>query len=111
MNSSTTAMEAQGLISKMTTRNLELTRLLDQSAGADGVVRQLQVVNELLALSTGHLLDLSTALIATGRMTSTMTAMSAAQDRVASEAAFIARKNYTSRGKSVPVLTELPRIP
>jgi P-type conjugative transfer protein TrbJ len=108
--SSLTAMKAQGVLNDLMARNAEIREILQQSEGADGTVRQLQVANQLLAATSGHLTNMASALIATGRMTSTLTAMNASHDRLAYESALRARKNYTHKGKPPERLTSLPRF-
>jgi len=110
LNAALTSMDSQSHLTRLLKRNGQIASLLAQSEGADGVVRQLQVVNELLALTAGHITDLASALITTSRMTSTATAMQASQERMAREAASRARKNYTYKGKAPRRLKELPKF-
>ena len=74
------------------------------------MVRQLQLINEMLAVQSGHITDMASALMTTARMTSTASAQQASQERMTREAAMRARRNYTYRGKEPKRLTELPRF-
>jgi P-type conjugative transfer protein TrbJ len=108
LQTSLTAMDAQSRLTQLLKRNNEIQKLLGQSQGADGVVRQLQLVNELLATVAGQMADFSSALITTGRLTATATASQASGERMTQEASRRARQNYTSRGKPPKRLPSLP---
>ena len=78
------------------------------AAAANGEVRQLQLINQQLALIHARLGDLVQNIATMGRITATMAASAAGEKLLLREAKLRRRDGYTSRGKPSHVLTQLP---
>ncbi len=74
------SMEAQTLVSKTQQYNDEINDILARSAGAEGEVRQLQAQNQMTAVLSQQLVDLTTTLATSGRVSATLAARAAAQE-------------------------------
>jgi P-type conjugative transfer protein TrbJ len=76
---SRTAMAGQGVIRNIQTHNAEARQILMQAHGADGEVRQLQAVNEMLSVLASQLGDVTMTMSATGRVTASAAAATRAE--------------------------------
>jgi P-type conjugative transfer protein TrbJ len=74
-----TAMQSQAVIDGLRLNNTEAQNILAQSQGADGEVRQLQAVNEMLAVLTQQMGDMTTVMATSGRVSASAAAASQAE--------------------------------
>ena len=102
------AARAQSSVLLVQGNNQAVARILSQSAAANGEVRQLQLINQQLALIHARLGDLVQNIATMGRITATMAASAAGEKLLLREAKLRRRDGYTSRGKPSHVLTQLP---
>jgi P-type conjugative transfer protein TrbJ len=82
-SSAKTAMQAQSVLSRVQGLNAQAMKILDSSAGADGEVRQLQNVNQMLGIVSASLNGLTENLTTSTRITATMAAEEAARKQAA----------------------------
>jgi P-type conjugative transfer protein TrbJ len=106
--SSKSAAHAQSTIVLVERDNLETQQILSRSATATGEVRQLQLINQQLALIHGELGSLVQNLATMGRVTGDMASASAGEKMLTREAKLRRRAGYTDRGRAPKVLTRLP---
>ncbi|WGO96436.1 hypothetical protein QCD61_28145 (plasmid) [Pseudomonas viciae] len=78
-DSAKTAMQSQGVIENVRRNNLEASNILSQAKGADGEVRQLQAVNQMLGVLAGQMSDMTVALTAGGRSSASIAAAGQAE--------------------------------
>lgn len=102
------AARAQSSIMVVEGNNQAIANILSQSAAASGEVRQLQLINQQLALIHGRLGDLVQNIATMGRITATMAASSAGEKLLVREAKLRRRDGYTNRGQAPRVLNRLP---
>lgn len=102
-NSASTAMQAQGVISRIQGNNVRAQEILAQTDGADGEVRQLQAQNQMLGLMSGQLNDVNTTLATSARVTATAAAVSAGTKQNERATAEMLRENYTDIGNPTPL--------
>jgi P-type conjugative transfer protein TrbJ len=102
------AARAQSSITVIEANNQAIANILGQSAVANGEVRQLQLINQQLALIHARLGDLVQNIATMGRITATMAASSAGEKLLVREAKLRRRDGYTNRGQPSRVLNRLP---
>ncbi len=102
------AARAQSSITFVDANNQAVARILSQAAAANGEVRQLQLINQQLALIHARLGDLVENIATMGRITATMAASSAGEKLLLREAKVRRRDGYTNRGQPSHVLNRLP---
>jgi P-type conjugative transfer protein TrbJ len=102
------AARAQSSITLVEGNNRAVANILSQSAGANGEVRQLQLINQQLALIHSRLGDLVQNIATMGRVTATMAASSSGEKLLLREAKLRRRNGYTNRGQPSRVLNRLP---
>lgn len=102
------AARAQAAIVRIDEQNRAIAQILSQSAGANGELRQLQLINQQLALIHGRLGELVQNLSTLGRVTTNMAASSASEKLLIREAKRRRREGYTDRGAPARVLSRLP---
>lgn len=102
------AARAQSSITVIEANNQAIANILGQSAAANGEVRQLQLINQQLALIHARLGDLVQNIATIGRITATMAASSAGEKLLVREAKLRRRDGYTNRGQPSRVLNRLP---
>ena len=90
------------------TNNQTVADILSQSNAANGEIRQLQLINQQLALIHARLGDLVQNIATLGRITANMAASSAGEKLLLREAKLRRRDNYTDRGHPAQILTRLP---
>ena len=78
--SAETAMKAQALVEKTIGYNEEVTDILQSSENAEGVVGQLQAQNQMMAVLSQQMSDLTKTLAANGRVASSAAAKAAAEE-------------------------------
>jgi P-type conjugative transfer protein TrbJ len=88
--------------------NRQVANILGQSSTAAGEVRQLQLVNQQLALIHARLGDLVQNIATLARVSSNLAATSAGEKLLLREAKLRRREGYTSRGPAARVLDRLP---
>jgi type IV secretion system protein TrbJ len=76
---SRTAMAGQGVIRNIQAHNAEARQILMQAQSADGEVRQLQAVNEMLSVLANQMGDVTMTMSATGRVTASAAAATQAE--------------------------------
>lgn len=106
--SSKSADRAQASIEFIERNNAAIASILSQAQGANGEVRQLQLINQQLALIHSRLGDLVQNIATMGRIASNMAASSAGEKLLLREAKLRRRDGYTSRGAPARVLNRLP---
>jgi P-type conjugative transfer protein TrbJ len=74
LNSAKTSMRSQSLLSRVKDNNNSAIQILSQSAGATGVVGQLQNTNQMIGLVSNGLGNLTTVLTASSRLSATLAA-------------------------------------
>jgi conjugal transfer/entry exclusion protein len=102
------AARAQSSIVLVEGNNQAVANILTQSSAANGEVRQLQLINQQLALIHGRLGDLVQNIATMGRVTANMAASSAGEKLLVREAKVRRRDSYTNRGQAPRVLNILP---
>lgn len=88
------AARAQSTIAVIDANNQAIANILSQSAAAYGEVRQLQLINQQLALIHARLGDLVQNIATMGRITATMAASSAGEKLLVREAKLRRRDGY-----------------
>jgi conjugal transfer/entry exclusion protein len=88
--------------------NQAIATILSQSSSANGEVRQLQLINQQLALIHARLGDLVQNIATMGRITANMAASSAGEKLLLREAKVRRRDGYTNRGRPSRTLNRLP---
>jgi P-type conjugative transfer protein TrbJ len=78
-DSARTAMQSQGVIENIRRNNAETSNILSQAKGADGEVRQLQAVNQMLGVLASQMGDMTVALTAGGRSSASIAAAGQAE--------------------------------
>lgn len=99
---------AQSSIELVEKNNQAIADILSRAQSATGEVRQLQLINQQLALIHARLGDLVQNIAAMGRITSNMAASSAGEKLLLREAKLRRRDGYTSRGQPPRTLNRLP---
>jgi P-type conjugative transfer protein TrbJ len=102
------AARAQAAVLLIESNNKSISDILSQSSSATGEVRQLQLINQQLALIHARLGDLVQNIATMGRIASNMAASSAGEKLLLREAKLRRRDGYTSRGQPARVLNRLP---
>lgn len=102
------ANRAQASILNVERNNQAVANILGQSSAANGEVRQLQLINQQLALIHARLGHLVQNIAAMGRITANMAASSAGEKLLLREAKLRRRDGYTSRGSPSRTLSRLP---
>ena len=102
------AERAQSSMLLVEGNNRAVADILSQSATAAGEVRQLQLVNQQLALIHTRLGDLIQNIATMGRITANMAASSAGEKLLLREAKVRRREGYTNRGRASRTLNRLP---
>jgi len=102
------AARAQAAVLLIESNNKAIADILSQSSGAEGEVRQLQLINQQLALIHARLGDLVQNIATMGRIATNMAASSAGEKLLLREAKQRRRDGYTSRGQPARVLNRLP---
>jgi P-type conjugative transfer protein TrbJ len=102
------AERAQATVLVVEKNNKSISDILNQSSSANGEVRQLQLINQQLALIHARLGDLIQNIATMGRIASNMAASSAGEKLLLREAKLRRRDGYTSRGKPAQTLSKLP---
>jgi P-type conjugative transfer protein TrbJ len=106
--SSKSADRAQASIESVERNNAAIASILSQAQSANGEVRQLQLINQQLALIHSRLGDLVQNIATMGRITANMAASSAGEKLLLREAKQRRRDGYTSRGAPARTLNRLP---
>jgi P-type conjugative transfer protein TrbJ len=106
--SSKSADRAQASIELVERNNAAIASILSQAQGANGEVRQLQLINQQLALIHARLGDLVQNIATMGRITANMAAASAGEKLLLREAKLRRRDGYTGRGAPARTLNRLP---
>jgi P-type conjugative transfer protein TrbJ len=102
------AARAQSSLLLVEGNNQAVASILTQSSGANGEVRQLQLINQQLALIHARLGDLIQNIATMGRITASMAASSAGEKLLLREAKIRRRDGYTNRGQPSRTLNRLP---
>jgi type IV secretion system protein TrbJ len=106
--SSKNAERAQAALAIAEKNNQAIADILNQVGGATGEVRQLQLVNQQLAVIHSELSALLQNLAAMGRVMSNMAAGSAGEKMLTREAKARRRDGYTNLGRPARALQRLP---
>ena len=107
--SSKAAVRAQASISSLDANNRQIAAILAQAnSGSTGQVRQLQLINQQLALIHSELGALVQNLAATGRVLTEWVAGSVGEKMMSRERGRRRLDGYTSRGRPPRVLNRLP---
>jgi P-type conjugative transfer protein TrbJ len=106
--SSKAADRAQSSLADVEYNNAQIAKILAQAQGANGEVRQLQLINQQLALIHKELGALVQNLATAGRVNSNMAASSAGEKMLEREAALRRRQGYTNAGRPAQALKHLP---
>jgi P-type conjugative transfer protein TrbJ len=102
------AERAQSTVLLVEANNRAVANILSQSTTANGEVRQLQLINQQLALIHARLGDLVQNIATMGRVTANMAASSAGEKLLLREAKLRRRDGYTNRGAPSRTLNRLP---
>jgi P-type conjugative transfer protein TrbJ len=102
------AERAQSSVLLVESNNRAVASILTQSSAASGEIRQLQLINQQLALIHARLGDLVQNIATMGRITASMAASSAGEKLLLREAKLRRRDGYTSRGSPPRTLNRLP---
>lgn len=107
-NSALVAMSAQTQIDLVRRQNDGMTDILRQSQGANGELRQLQLINQSLAKIHDRLGTVVEVLATGQRVTAALAAAMSGEKLMIRESKQRRLDGYTSRGKPARVLTKLP---
>lgn len=107
-SSSIAAARAQSSITSLDRNNQAIAKILTQSNAAPGEVRQLQLVNQQLAIIHSELVNLAQNLATMGRVLSNWAAASVGEKMLGRESKQRRIEGYTNRGKPARVLNRLP---
>lgn len=107
-SASLAATRAQTSVAALDRNNKSIIDILEASKGAAGEVRQLQLVNQQLALIHAALISVVQNLATTGRVMTDMAAASVGEKMANREAARRRTENYTSRGAPPQRLQRFP---
>jgi len=107
-SSALAASRAQAALATLDANNRAIETILANSRDATGEVRQLQLVNQQLAVIHTELASLVQNLTTMSRVLSNWAAAGAGEDMMARERARRRSDGYTSRGKPSTGLTKLP---
>lgn len=110
MESSRVAMRAQTNVSELEGRTQTVTDILQDSQGAQGIVGQLQLVVQSLAVLHADLAGIQRSLDTGMRVTANVAAQQAASAAMVEEQRVLSMDNYTDPGPAVPVSRQLPRF-
>jgi conjugal transfer/entry exclusion protein len=102
------AQRSQSSLSTIQNNTDRATAILSTSSGADGIVAQLQAVNQMLGVISSQMNSMISVLDTTGRVTADMAATNASQNVISIEKKNRNLDNYTDRGPQTPVMTKLP---
>jgi type IV secretion system protein TrbJ len=102
------AERSQSTVLLVEGNNRAVADILSQSTTATGEIRQLQLVNQQLALIHARLGDLVQNIATMGRTTANMAASSAGEKLLLREAKLRRRDGYTNRGSPARTLNRLP---
>jgi|GEM_PF-5736678 len=103
------ASRAQSSVSSLDKNNQKIIDLLDASnSSTTGEVRQLQLINQQLALIHTGIMSLVQNLATTGRVLTDMAAAATGEKMANREAALRRTQNYTDRGQTPQRLQTLP---
>jgi P-type conjugative transfer protein TrbJ len=106
--SSKSADRAEASIELVERNNAAIASILSQAQGANGEVRQLQLINQQLAMIHARLGDLVQNIATMGRIAANMAASSAGEKLLLREAKLRRRDGYTNRGAPARTLNRLP---
>jgi len=106
--SSKAADRAQASIEMVERNNQAIADILTRAQTATGEVRQLQLVNQQLAMIHGRLEELVQNVATMSRVTANMAASSAGEKALLREAKQRRRDGYTNRGQPARTLNRLP---
>jgi P-type conjugative transfer protein TrbJ len=107
-SSALAASRAQAALVALDANDRAIQNILAGSKDATGEVRQLQLVNQQLAVIHGELASLVQILTTMSRVLSNWAASAAAESMMSRERSHRRLDGYTSRGKPSSVLTKLP---
>ena len=107
-SSSKSAERAQAALVIAERNNQAIAQILNQVGGADGEVRQLQLVNQQLGVIHSELSALLQNLATMGRVMANMAAASSGEKMLTREAKLRRRDGYTNLGRPARTLTRLP---
>jgi P-type conjugative transfer protein TrbJ len=107
-NSSLVAMSAQTQIDLLRRQNDVMTDILRQSQGANGELRQLQLINQSLAKIHDRLGTVVEVLATSQRVTAALAASTSGQNLMIRESKQRRLDGYTDRGRPSRVLNRLP---
>lgn len=102
------AQRSQSSLSTIQNNTDRATAILTNSSTAEGVVGQLQAINQMLGVISSQMNSVISVLDTTGRITADVAATNASQNVVTIEKKGRNLDNYTDRGPSTPVMTKLP---
>ena len=106
--SSKSADRAQASIELVERNNAAIASILSQAQAANGEVRQLQLINQQLAMIHARLGELVQNMAMMGRITANVAASSAGEKLLLREAKLRRRDGYTSRGAPARTLSWFP---
>jgi P-type conjugative transfer protein TrbJ len=107
-NSAKIAMRAQTNLGNVATATQQAERIVSRSQGADGEVRQLQGITQMLFQMQVQLGDIAEMLSTSGRVSATLAATQASKDMVTREGKRRRRENYANPGRPPKVLNKFP---
>jgi P-type conjugative transfer protein TrbJ len=107
-SSSIAAARAQSSITSLDRNNQAIANIRTQSNAAPGEVRQLQLVNQQLAIIHTELVSLAQNLTTMGRVLSNWAAASVGEKMLGRESKQRRIEGYTNRGRPARVLNRLP---
>lgn len=102
------AMRAQTRLADVQQLNSQATMVLASSRGADGEVRQLQALNQMLAIVQTQMSTLIQLLSTGSRVSADLAASSAGEKMMVREAKSRRRENYKFKGAPPKKLTRMP---
>ena len=107
-SSSLAAARAQSSVTGLDRSNQAIANILTQANAAPGEVRQLQLVNQQLAIIHTELVNLAQNLTTMGRVLSNWAAASAGEKMLGRESKQRRIEGYTNRGKPSRILNRFP---
>jgi P-type conjugative transfer protein TrbJ len=106
--SSEAAVRSQTSVANLDATNRQVATILNQAQGAAGEVRQLQLINQQLAIIAGHLATLVQNLATMGRVVAEWSASSSGEKLLERDARHRRLEGYRDRGRPPQRLNRLP---
>jgi type IV secretion system protein TrbJ len=104
------AMKAQAILSRIKDTNNNVMKILSEVSGADGEVRQLQAMSQILSQMSSQLGDITQTLVVTSRMTATALAADESHKAASSQIINNSLSTFRRQDATAPPYENLPKL-